>query len=245
MKYYFGKDITFKFYAMNEDGERVVPSSDNPSIYIYSESVDRNTVRNESGSTTTLVGTEITSWTESDEAYSFTIPAVDDPDPDSEVEYQDYYAGIRFYLQSSEQQQVVIRQFRIYRVLGHDEKITVQPEDLEQKFNAVSDYKNEAQQLDYIDIATEEVRAELRNEGFKWAYITEPRRLKRVVIDRALIEICNSEIASGNLGLEDYRDELKESYTMKIKSLVLAYDSDGDGEPDAQIQKANAARIIR
>ena len=138
-----------------------------------------------------------------------------------------------------------MREFLVHRALGVDQRLSVTPEDIERKFSQVSSYKTEAQQIDYIEDSIDDVRAELHNEGFKWAYIAEPERLKRAVIDRVLIEICNSEIANGNLGLEDYRDELKESYAKKIGSLVLAYDGDGDGAVDQQIQKANFARVIR
>lgn len=243
--YIFGRDFTLTFYPKDTEGNAVAPSGDSPSIYIYSERPSRDTVINEDGSTSSIVGSEITAWSGSGTGREISVTAIQDPDQDGPINTRDYYLGVRFTLKSSGQQQASIVPFEVSRALGYDVELSVTASDIEKYFPDVDSWVSDSQQNAFATEAIEEVKAELRDSGYEWALIRRPDRLRLVVIHKVLTRIALSQRASGDDGFLALYEESKSTAIAMLSSLSLEYDSSGDGEADKEVKKRSFLRVVR
>ena len=243
--YVFGQDISFQFFPKDDEGDPVTPSADSPSIWIYSDRPDRDTVKNETGATSSVVGSEITSWTPSGNSREFTIPAISDPDTSSGTYSDTYYAGIKYTLETSGQQQINIVAFIVSRTVGYDVELDVPAADIEKYFPQIDAYVTEVQQDSFVTEAIEEIRATLRDSGFDWAKIRRPDRLRLVVIHKVLSRVALSQYAGGDDGFLTMYEQSKLTADSMLSSVKLEYDSTGDQQTDSERSKGNFYRVIR
>lgn len=239
--YSFGVDFDYKLFLLDGNGDAIEPSADSPSIYVYSSKPTIEDVQAGSGS---VVGSEITSWTDNGNGRTIAIPAISDPDPNEEFPtIHDYYIGIVFTVETSGQEQCVIRHLPIRRITGLDNELTVTVADLEVYLSGIDGYIDEAQQALMVSAAKAEVRAELTAKRFEYARIQNPEELKSALTAKTLMLVALDQRAQGTDGFETLYEESKRRYEKFIGALPLEIDTDLDGEADKVETKSRFAVI--
>jgi hypothetical protein len=224
MGYPFGQNITYWFYPLLDNENAVVPAavqSQSPSVYIFEENPpSRANAASGSGSVQT-----ISSWTWSTQkrAWSFTVAAIPDPDPASNIQTRTYWIGLNFVLQSAGQIQTVIKPLQLERVAGHDKVVSVTEENLRTYFPQVDAYSSDVQRKAYISQATEEIKGELRAKGYEWAKITRADRLDLCVTYKALSLIMLGQIQEPGDKFSIKYQEYKANFQSNLDSLKFEY----------------------
>jgi hypothetical protein len=224
MGYPFGQNITYWFYPLLDNDTAVVPSAvqaQTPSIYVFDESVpSRGNAASGSGSLQT-----VSSWTWSAQkkAWSFTIQAINDPHPDSNITTRVYWIALNFVLQSGGQTQTVIKPLQLERVLGHDKVVTVTEEDLRAYFPQIDAYSSDVQRKAFIAQAIVEIKGELRSKGYEWAKITNADRLDLCVIYKALSMVMVGQIQEPGDKFSIKYQEYKNGFQSSLDSLKFEY----------------------
>lgn len=224
MGYPFGQNITYWFYPLLDNDTATVPSavqSQTPAIYVFDEEVpSRSNAASGSGSLQT-----ITSWTWSAQkkAWSFTIPAISDPHPDSNIPTRTYWVALNFVLQSAGQTQTVIKPLQLERVVGHDKVVSVTEEDLRAYFPQIDAYSSDVQRKAFISQAIVEIKGELRAKGYEWAKITRADRLDLCVIYKALSMVMVGQIQEPGDKFSIKYQEYKSGFQSNLDSLKFEY----------------------
>ena len=241
--YQFGKQFTYPFYARDKDGAAITTLQASPSIWIYSEKPSRETVRTETGTTDFLVGSEITTWTQSGNAWNITIPQIADPDTDDNQFVHTYYIGIRYQIESGGDELISISAFELTRPFGYDNELNVTTADIMKFFPQVDEYHSTSAQTDFLDEATRQVKADLNTAGYELYKGRNFDGLRYAVIWKTLylmalaLNLQNQE----DEGLRVLIDESKEQYTARIQNAPIELDTDDDGEADTEVTKMNIA----
>ena len=245
MSYAFGKDITYKFYPLLDNADAVIASSvqaQTPAIYVFDETVPtRGDAVNGTNSIQTITSW---SWNATKKYLYFTIPAIDDPHPDSNVTVRIYWIAINFILQSGEQTQTLIKPLQLERVVGHDRTVTVTEKDLEVYFPQVVAYSSDVQRQAYIRQAVEEVKASLRSKGYEWAKIQRADRLDMCVIYKALAMILLSQVQEPNDKFFIKYQEFKNSFILNLDSLKIEYQAMEAGSVD-EVRTSGSILVVR
>jgi hypothetical protein len=236
--YTFGQELTVNFYPKDSEGNALTPSAEDPSILLYADRPSRSDVASQSG------GDEITTWSTSGNARVITVPAVEDPDPNGASNVQDYWLGIRFSLEATKQEQVVILPICIERPFGYGVELNIAASDLEKYFPQIDKYASEAQQTAFAGEAVEEIKAALKSGGFEWAKVRRPDRLRLAAIALILANVALSQIADGDLGFQTLLDESKEKASRLLSETAIEYDSSGDGEADVKVKRRPYKRVV-
>lgn len=223
MSYVFGQNITYWFYPLNEDSGASVPSGvqgQTPAIYVF----DKSPTRDEASTGTNSLST-ISSWTwnSTKNGWSFTVPAIDDPAPTSNIDVRTYYVAINFILESGEQTQTFIQPLIISRVAGHDKAVTISTTELETYLPQVTAYTSLPQRNAYILQAIEEVKGKLRDKGYEWARITRPDRLDMCVIYKTLAMIMLGQIQDSGDKFSIKYSEYKDNFESALENLKFEY----------------------
>lgn len=224
MGYPFGQNITYWFYPLLDNDTATIPAavqSQTPAIYIFDENIPN---RSDAASGANSLQA-ITSWTWSAQkrAWSLTIPAINDPHPDSNIPTRTYWIALNFILQTAGQIQTVIKPLQLERVVGHDRVVSVNEENLRAYFPQVDAYSSDVQRKAYISQATEEVKGTLRLKGYEWAKITRPDRLEMCVIYKALAMIMLGQIQEPSDKFSIKYEEYKTSFNTSLESLRFEY----------------------
>lgn len=231
MSYPFGQSITYWFYPLLDNETAPIPSAilgQTPQIYIFDEQVPmRQDAANGANSLATIT---TWAWNYQKRAWSFTIPAINDPHPDSNIHSRQYWIAINFILQTGGQVQTVIKPLPLVRVVGHDKVVSVTQDDLKKYFPQVEAYSSELQRLAFISQATEEVKAALRAKGYEWAKIQRADRLDLCVIYKALSMIMLGQIQEPNDKFSIKYIEYKQSFSNALDSLKFEYQSEEGGQ---------------
>ena len=224
MTYPFGQNITYWFYPLLDNDTAPVPSavqSQTPAIYVFDESApSRSDAATGSGSLQT-----ISSWTWNGQkrAWSFTVSAIPDPDPGSNIPTRVYWISLNFILQSAGQIQTVIKPLQLERVVGHDKVVTVNEDSLRTYFPQVDAYSSDVQRKAYISQAVEEIKGELRSKGYEWAKVMRADRLDICVTYKALSLIMLSQIQEPSDKFSIKYQEYKANFKSTLDSLKLEY----------------------
>ena len=224
MGYPFGQNITYWFYPLLDNETASVPTAvqgQTPAIYIFDESApSRANALSGSGSLQTVSSW---TWSASKKAWSFTIQAINDPYPDSNIPNRVYWIALNFILQTAGQTQTVIKPLQLERIVGHDKVVSVNEEDLRKYFPQIDAYSSDVQRAAYISQATEEVKATLRLKGYEWAKITRPDRLEMCVIYKALSMIMLGQIQEPSDKFSIKYSEYKNNFSVNLESLKFEY----------------------
>lgn len=225
MGYPFGQNITYWFYPLLDNETASVPTavqSQTPAIYVFDDGdvPSRADALAGSGSIQT-----VSSWTWSSQkkAWSFTIQAINDPHPDSNIPTRTYWIALNFVLQTAGQTQTVIKPLQLERVVGHDKVVSITEEDLRSYFPQVDAYSSDVQRKAYIAQATEEIKGVLRIKGYEWAKITRADRLDLCVVYKALSMIMLGQIQEPADKFSIKYQEYKSGYQATLDSLKVEY----------------------
>lgn len=224
MGYPFGQNITYWFYPLLDNDTASISSavtSQTPAIYIFDESVPtRGNAASGSGSLQTVSNW---TWNSNKKAWSFTISAVNDPYPDSNIPTRTYWIAINFILQAAGQTQTVIKPLQLERVVGHDKVVSVNDENLRTYFPQVDAYSSDVQRKAYISQAIEEIKGELRSKGYEWAKLTRADRLDICVTYKALSLIMLGQIQEPDDKFSIKYNEYKANFQSNLDSLKVEY----------------------
>jgi hypothetical protein len=224
MGYPFGQNITYWFYPLLDNGSASIPTavqSQTPAIYVFDESVpSRSNAASGSGNLQTITAW---TWSAQKKAWSFTIPAISDPYPDSNIPTRTYWIALNFILQSAGQTQTIIKPLQLERVVGHDKVVSVTEENLRTYFPQVDAYSSDVQRKAYISQATEEIKGELKAKGYEWAKITRADRLDLCVTYKALSLIMLGQIQEPGDKFSIKYQEYKSSFQANLDSIKFEY----------------------
>ncbi len=236
MGYPFGQNITYTFYPLvDNEAAKNIPTTGNPvAIYYFTDNnkPSRDAAQNGTGAVNS--GSAIASWTPTGNGYQFTIPAIEDPDPDGGADTRNYWLAINFILQASGQTQTVIRALEMERVSGHHKTVSVTSQDIIDYFPDALSYVSEDRINNFLFDAREEIQAYLRNKGFEWAQIYRPDRLSLVIKYKVLMHIMADQRREPGDNFDLNYQRYEKSYESAISSLQLEYDADKDGAPEIQ-----------
>jgi hypothetical protein len=221
----FAKDFTYTF-TPEVDGDPVTLPSQTPAIYIFDSRPSRDNVLNGTGSPVQT----ITTWDETD-GYKrlISVDGISDPNPTSESTSENYWIGIKFKLDTSEDYQAVIFDLLLERVAAHQDEILTSISRLKDIYPDIDTYANEEDCVGFIDKAKEHVEGNLTAKGYVWAQIKRLKTLSLIVDYRALMLFANTQ--RGDL-FKDLRAEWKQEAQEMLANLKLDYDADGDGSPE-------------
>jgi len=243
----FGKDIAYTFYALDGDGEPQALPTAPEAIYLYK--VNYKPSREQAAAGTNnggLIGDPITTWSDSGQGKTFTIGAIDDPDPTGADRKHTYWLAINFKFAAAEQTQTVLRALPMQRAYGAHEAISTTLADLEGLFPQVDEYWNDTQQDTAIGLASDIIRAEFDAAGFEWVSIWRPDKLNIAVAYRALAVLAAGELAAGNAERwQALHDLWMNSGKTSANTLKLEYDRYDADEPTNIETKNNYIRIMR
>lgn len=224
MSYPFGQNITYWFYPLLDNEAAGIPAAvqaQTPAIYLFDESVpNRSDAASGANSLQTISSW---AWSSQKKAWSFTIPAVSDPHPDSNIPTRVYWIAINFILQSGGQTQTIIKPLQLERVVGHDKVVSVNEEDLRSYFPQIDAYSSDVQRKAYIAQAIEEIKGELRTKGYEWAKITRADRLDICVVYRALAMVMLGQIQEPGDKFSIKYQEYKSGFQGNLDSLKFEY----------------------
>lgn len=224
MGYPFGQNITYWFYPLLDNDTASIPAavtSQTPAIHVFDENAPtRANALSGSGS---LQSVTTWTWNVSKRAWSFTIPAISDPHPDSNIPTRTYWIALNFILQAAGQTQTVIKPLQLERVVGHDRVVSVTEENLRTYFPQVDAYSSDVQRKAYISQAVEEIKGELRSKGYEWAKITRADRLDLCVTYKALSLIMLGQIQEPGDKFSIKYGEYKSNFQANLDSLKVEY----------------------
>jgi len=224
MGYPFGQNITYWFYPLLDNDTASVPTAvqaQTPAIYVFDESApSRSDALSGSGSLQTV---NSWTWNTAKKAWSFTIAAISDPHPSSNIPTRTYWISINFILQTAGQTQTVIKPLQLERVVGHDRVVSVTDENLRTYFPQVDAYSSDVQRKAYISQAVEEIKGELRSKGYEWAKITRADRLDLCVTYKALSLIMLGQIQEPGDKFSIKYGEYKSNFQANLDSLKVEY----------------------
>jgi len=224
MGYPFGQNITYWFYPLLDNDTADIPTavqSQTPSIYVFGENVpNRSDAASGAGSLQTISSW---TWSSSKKAWSFTIPAVLDPHPDSNIPTRTYWIAVNFILQGSGQTQTAIKPLQLERVVGHDRVVSVTEDDLRAYFPQIDAYSSDVQRKAFISQAIEEIKGELRVKGYEWAKITRADRLNLCVTYKALAMIMLGQVQEPSDKFSIKYQEYKAGFQANLDSLKFEY----------------------
>lgn len=230
MTHPFGQSFTYWFYPLVDDNSASLPNSilaQSPIIYVFDDNVPS---RSDAASGANAIST-ITAWAWNyqKKAWGFSVPAIPDPDPASNIDTREYWISLNFRLQPAGQVQTVLKPLQLERVVGHNKTVEVNEDDLKKYFPQVEAYSSQLQRVAYISQATEEVKASLRLRGYEWAKIQRADRLDLCVTYKALSMIMLAQIQEPNDKFSIKYIEFKQSYTNALDSLKFEYQEDEGG----------------
>lgn len=235
-KYLFGKDFTYSLYAY-DDSEAI---SDLPSqtvtAYVFSTRPDRTAASAGTGALKTA-----TQSLPENGSISLTIPAISDPEPTSDTDYQEYYISINFVLKTGADTQTVIRELPMRRVSGQDSNIGITVSDIEGIWPDVLKYVSSEEVTAAIDLARSEIVSDLENRGVEWASIHSPKELRQATLFNSLFYVLGGQ---GD-DFATMRDKMESAYKNTISALKLSYDPFRQGSPITKESVSGSVMVIR
>lgn len=236
----FGKDITRKFYPLLNDNPYQLPTQ-NPTIYLFTAQPTLNDARDGGGAVQT-----ITSWSQNSSSpyeCTYTISAIDDPDPESAVPQRTYYLAINFIAQTSEQTQTVLQTLDIERASGADVVHGITYTDLVEVYPAITSYASNNQLGSIINIAQDELELKLRGKGVRWSDVQNIDEARRAIAYRAIQLLSEAQFVEPGDKWTERRDMYKDKFQESLKDTLLYIDTNRDGIPDSTTT-GNAGYVI-
>lgn len=245
MKYPFGKDFTHTFYP-TIDNEPISLVSQAASVFLFSEAAKPATVAAAQVGTG-ATGSEITYWTQSSSSpygCAFTVPKIEDPDPDSSTDTIGYWLAINFIIQAGATKQTVLQHIDLQRVRTTDAVPGVTATDLKEYYPAITSYLTDSQLATFITLAQDETRIELESKGFNWASIFSLSKLALPIAFKTIALATLSQIREPGDKHELRFNTFNDKYDAIMKALTLEHDTDEDGDPDANMKPRTTYAVI-
>lgn len=242
MGYPFGQDFTYKVYPLIDGNLVTTIPNQTAVLYIYDAKPTRANAVTGAGA---IAGPINATWTANATSCSFTVPALDDPDPTAQEESVMYWISCRLILTAAEQYQYIIRYLDMERVSAHDKTVDVVYTDLAVLSPGVTSYAGTSEQTAQITAATALVKARLMNRGYQWAQLSRADRLNDTVKFLALSNIYQSKMQRPGDQFDKLYEDYKKTSEELLQSLKLEFDAEGEGEVEEEVLTGSFGRIIR
>ncbi len=246
MGYPFGKDIAYTFYPIADETSVALPAQ-TATLYLYATESRPSRSEVASSGANATANYSSTAVSANDTSIAFTITAADIPDPDqnSEKDRYTYWVVVKFILKASGQAQYELRALQMERVAGHHKALAVVSGDLTAIYPYATTYASSGEITNFITVATDEVRARLRSEGYEWAQVYRPDRLKNATAHLALTKLAVAQIQSGGDDFKALYDIWFKSYENFYNSLAFEYDQYKTKAPTTTATKGGYVFISR
>lgn len=241
MMYLFGQPNTYNVYVWNGENQVTTIPTQTVSAYVYITNPNRDDAFDGVGALETISHSHV-----SNSFISLTIPALDDPDPNGTKAYEDYYIAVKFKLTSAEQDQLVIRRYRIGKPIAKDELIGVTKDRVESIFPEIYKFLSESELQAIIDLAQFGVISDLKRDGYQWALVNEPSELFDLLFLRVLKAVYASQVQrQGDRFVYNF-EQAKEDYQNALANLRLDIGSEtSDGIPVGETKSASTITLFR
>lgn len=233
MSYIFGKDIERVFYP-HAGKEPINLPSQVAEIYLFSS---QPTMTEAINGTNAIPSHTVSYWehnTISPYGRKYTIPAIADPDVDSAIPKRGYWQAINFYAKISAQKQTLLEYFEVRRAEGVPEVPSTSKYDLKNIYPAISSYVTDQQLENFIDIALDQIKLELKNKGVEYQTIDNLKDLKLALAYKTISLVSLSQIKEPTDRFALRYDEFKTMYHQTMKLITLVSDSNSDGTIDTE-----------
>lgn len=243
MSYTYGKDIIYYFVPVVDDEPVLNIPTQNPSIFVFDYQNKPSMADARSG--TGKLGSTITSWTARGQGFEFTIPAITDLDPTSQTNDRVYWVAINFILKSGGDTITAVRALEIDRIQIEQEQLTTTVSDIVGIYSDITSYKDEAQIIRYMSEAKSLIKLALTIKGYEWALVHNVKdfnaahRYKTLELIMASLRRSAGDTFDANF---NYYKEMADGY---LSAIQLEYDTDKDGEADAEPINLNTTLIMR
>lgn len=233
--YVFGKDITRKFYPL-EDNEPIDLPSQVPSIYLFSSMPTLDHARSGTGALSAAINyweeTPTTPFTR-----TYTIPAIEDPNPTSLVPNLGYWEAVNYIVKTSGQIQTKLRQFDIEKAKATETVPGTLVQDLKDIYPNIGSYVLDDTVLStFIKVAEDQIKIEFRQLGVDWGDIVSLKEFKYALAFLTIQYFSESQIIAGDDKFAIRAEIYSKRYEATIAKIKLKYDPDGDGFADKEIE---------
>lgn len=233
----FGKAILRSFIADDRSNYLTLPSQA-PTIYVF----DYQPSDTQARAGTNAIAT-ISTWTQTGTNNTYTIPAIDDPEPSGAVIEKEYWEAILYRLETGEQQQLKLRMFYIVRADALESVPATTKQDIKDVWNGVTSYISDAQLDAYLPLAETEMRMQVGLS--KWSTLSKLSEAKIVLAYKTIELMAAFQVAKGNqdkfVWLHEYA---KEKYNSLFSKLHFPEDADRDGFPEQVAQESQMVVIL-
>lgn len=235
----FGRSIEYSLHAFEDSKQIGTIPAQTYAVHIFDEKPTRAIALVGTGSIETLSVVHVTS-----DSLSFTISAIDDPEPDSPVHQVNYWIAVVFKLEAGEQDQLIIRALPLERVYAKNKTIGVTSAKIEEIFPDIDNYLSTGEVESMIQLAQINILEDLTNKGFKWSEINRPDQLFNALLFKSLEYIHASQIQRSGDRFAVSFDMAAKNYQKIISNLKVAMD-EGDGQPVATRQTGGTVWVSR
>lgn len=238
----WGVSFTRQLFYERDEAPSNLPTQ-NPTIYYFDSEPTRSAAEYGVGSFRT-----VSSWTEllsSPYTRSWSVPPINDPDPTGTTAKKTYWEAINILLQgSAAQTQCILRAFDITRPAATDDNADITVDSLKNFYPAIQRYMDDTELGELIPIALEQIRKDLKKKNVDWYKLRNQSELN--------LALTYKTIALQSLGsIRDPQDrhafrfdQFEKWYNEEIASLVLQYDSDGDGAADTTTNLSTNTQVL-
>jgi hypothetical protein len=237
----FGKEISRQFYPLK--GSSAVELPEQTLVIHYYE--NKPTVQDALAGTGKIGdGTQVSQNENDPYQFAYTLPAIDDPDPESLDDSAIYWESIKYITEPAGQEQIIIRSFKLSRLEELDSIPGTTVDDVKQAWPDIEQYVDDGEINGYLSLAETEIKLFLRKQGLKWERLFDLQDIKIAIAYRVVAESAASQIQAQNdkhhLRYEQFRDKAKKL----MEYVVLGYDANKDGQPSMQVNTTAPKYII-
>ena len=241
--YSFGRDIAYKLYT-TEDGIELAPLPNQTiTAYVFREQVSREDSISGDGAIATITYSHLLATHAN--IIQFTIPAIDDPFPNTITQIYYYWISINFVIKTGEQVQTITRSLPMSRAVGHDKTIGVTASQIVNIYPDVYQYLSEDQVTSIIAMASKNLVNDLKNKGYAWANIHRPDQLYDALLFKSLDYVYASQVQRQGDKFAFLYEKAKQSYESIIANLNLSFDDSLAGAQTSQIRPSGIILGVR
>lgn len=238
----FGKAFTRKFIPHDGENYLVLPTQ-TPHIYIYDSQPDYAAASAGTGAVQT-----ISTWSQytTEPEVTYSVSAIEDPDPSSTISEREYWEAINYILETSGEIQTKIRMFTISRAGALDDSPNATREDIKALVPQITSYIQSDAELDsYLAIAEDLLKIHYEGKGYKWSQLSNLQSLKYAVAFKAIILHSTAQLTKPNgdkfaARIQTFKELLGEI----TANVMLDVDTNNDGKPDEQVEAQPQAAVI-
>jgi hypothetical protein len=236
LQYIFGKTITRVFYPMQGDSPIQLPNQ-TVQVFVFEDRPGDDDAL--SGAGKIADGTQVSQSAQSPFHITYTLPPINKPDA---VEIKVYWESLVFIGQATQQSQFAIRSFKVATIEQLDSIPGTTSVDIKQVFPSIENYVTDLQVADFLSLAEQELKTELKGQGILWQRVYDLQELRLCLAYKVVSDAAASQIMTNGDRHHVRFMMFKDKYNSLLKSVILGYDPDNTGAPTSHT-RAEASYI--